>query len=159
MGYNNKFKNNDHRGDRKDPRTYSNDAPKKKFIPKKPVTTSVPFVVTGTDQYGNNFNAESAIALMEKLYTNNTFTMLSVMASMSKKNLFGREDAKGSVNVARVVGYDTASGSVSLTFFGKNVDNAEKMDGMVVIPHVLIDRATSDASCITGFEIVPEMDA
>ena len=159
MGYNNKNFKNNNRGDRNFRSNDRDEAPKKKFTPKKPVTTSVPFVVTGTDQYGNNFNAESATALMEKLYTSNTFTMLSVMASMSKKNLFGREDAKGSVNVARVVGYDTTSGSVSLTFFGKNVDNAEKMDGMVVIPHVLIDRATSDASCITGFEIVPEMDA
>lgn len=158
MGYN-KFKNNN-RGDHNDRRNYANnDAPKQKFIPKKPVTTTVPFVVTGTDQRGNTFNAESATALMKQLHDNNTFTVLSVMATMAKKNLFDREDAKGSVNIARIVGYDEESGNVSLTFFGKNVDNAEKMDGMVVIPHVLINRETSDASCITGFEIVPEMDA
>ena len=133
------------------------DAPKR-FIKKKPVTVNVPFVVTGVDQHGNSYNAESATMLVEKLRDNNVFTELSVMATIAKTTLFGKE-TKGNLNLARVMDYNSDTGDMALLFFGKNVDHADKMEDMVIVPRVMTDRDTSDETCITGFEVVPAMDA
>lgn len=131
----------------------------KKFIKKKPVTVNVPFVVTGEDQYGNKYNAESATTLVEKLRDNKTFVELSVMATIAKSTLLDKEGVKGNLNLARVMDFNSETGDVSLLFFGKNVDHAERMDGMVIVPRVMTDRETSDVTCITGFEVVPAMEA
>lgn len=157
MGYNKKFnKNNNDRGYKRD--NENDEAPKKKFIKKKPVTTTIPFVVTGNDQYGNEYNADTATALVEELRDNGVFSKLSVMATMTKSNLFGK-DIKGNVNLARVMDYNSDTGDISLLFFGKNVDHAERMENMVIVPRVMTDRETADVTCITGFEVVPAMEA
>lgn len=160
MGYNNKGKFNKG-NDRGYNRDYEkrDEAPKKKFIKKKPVTTTISFVVTGNDQYGNEYNADSATALMEELCGNGTFSKLSVMATMTKANLFNKEDAKGNVTLARVMDYNSETGDISMLFFGKNVDYADRMEDKVVVPRVMIDRETGDVTCITGFEVVPAMEA
>ena len=134
------------------------DTTKKKFVKKKPVTTTIPFVVTGNDQYGNEYNADTATALVEKLRDNAVFSELSVMATIAKTTLFGKE-TKGNLNLARVMDYNSDTGDMSLLFFGKNVDHAERMDGMVVVPRVMIDRDSGVVTCITGFEVVPAMEA
>ena len=161
MGYNNKgnkFNKNNDRGFKRD-YEQRDEAPKKKFIKKKPVTTTIPFVVTGNDQYGNEYNAGTATALVEELRDNGVFSKLSVMATMTKANLFGKEDAKGNLNLARVMDYNSETGDISLLFFGKNVDHADRMENMVIVPRVMTDRETSDVTCITGFEVVPAMEA
>ena len=160
MRYNNKGnKFNKDRGFNKREYEQRDEAPKKKFTTKKPVTTTIPFVVTGKDQRGNEYNANSATALVEELCNDGVFTKLSVMATMTKANLFGKDDAKGNVNLARVMDYNSETGDISLLFFGKNVDHAERMENMVVVPRVMTDRETSNVTCITGFEVVPAMEA
>lgn len=158
--YNNKGDNKFNKNNGGFKRDYEQrDTTKKKFVKKKPVTTTIPFVVTGNDQYGNEYNADTATALVEELRDNGVFSKLSVMATMTKANLFGKEDAKGNINLARVMDYDSETGDISLLFFGKNVDHAERMENMVVVPRVMIARDTSDVTCITGFEVVPAMEA
>ena len=152
MAYNN-YSNKKHNNDFKK----RDDAPKK-FIKKKPVTVNVPFVVTGNDQYGNTYNAESATVLVEKFRDNNTFAELSVMATIAKSTLLGK-DVKGNLNLARVMDFNSETGDMSLLFFGKIVDHADRMENMVVVPRVMTDRETSDVTCITGFEVVPAMEA
>ena len=115
-------------------------------------------MVTGNDQYGNEYNADTATALVEKLRDNAVFSELSVMATIAKTTLFGKE-TKGNLNLARVMDYNSDTGDMSLLFFGKNVDHAERMDGMVVVPRVMIDRDSGVVTCITGFEVVPAMEA
>ena len=158
--YNNKGDNKFNKNNGGFKRDYEQrDTTKKKFVKKKPVTTTIPFVVTGNDQYGNEYNADTATALVEELRDNGVFYKLSVMATMTKANLFGKEDAKGNINLARVMDYDSETGDISLLFFGKNVDHAERMENMVVVPRVMIARDTTDVTCITGFEVVPAMEA
>lgn len=158
MGYNNKNYKNNRDNDRGFERSENHEKPAKKFIKKKPVTATIPFVVTGSDHHGNEYNAESATALVEKLRDNAVFSELSVMATIAKTTLFGKE-TKGNLNLARVMDYNSDTGDMSLLFFGKNVDHAERMDGMVVVPRVMIDRDSGVVTCITGFEVVPAMEA
>lgn len=161
MGYNKeKFNKRGDRGFNKRDFDDHDEAPKKKFPPKKkPVTVTVPFVVTGKDQYGNDYNTDSANALIEDLTNIGAFSKLSVPATMTKANLFGKDDAKGNVNLARVMDYNTETGDISLLFFGKNVDHAERMNGMVIVPRVMTDRDTGNVTCITAFEVIPAMEA
>lgn len=127
--------------------------------PAKPITKVLPFVVSGQDARGNEYDAASARDLVATLHNGNVFDMLSVMATITRANLEQKEDLRGTVSVARVVAYDEKDDSIKLQFFGKNVEKADAVDNMVVIPHVRFDRATGKVTTISGFEIVNMMDA
>jgi len=125
----------------------------------KPITKTLPFVVTGQDQWGNEYDAESAKAIVAELQTNGTFVKLAVMATIAKKVLFNKEDARGVADVARIQSYNVETGEVDLLFFGRNTEHAAKMDDMVVVPRVRCGYKTTEVASIMSFEIVPQMEA
>lgn len=125
----------------------------------KPIQKLIPLVVTGKNQHGYDYDAQSAKDIVAELQSNGTFEKLSVMATIAKKTLFNKEDARGYVDVARIQGYNVETGEVDLLFFGKNTEHANNMDNMVVVPRVRCGRDTTEVATIMSFEIVPEMDA
>lgn len=125
----------------------------------KPVTKTIPFIVSGQDRFGNEYNAETAVQIMANLQNADVFAQLSVSACMQKSVCLNKKDIKGTMNVARILSYDSESGNVELLFFGKNVEYAKfEDDTMALVPHVRIDRS-GDVSTISAFEIVPVMEA
>lgn len=125
----------------------------------KPVTKTLPFVVTGKDQWGKDYSAESANAIVAELQSNGTFEKLAVMATIAKKVLFNKEDARGVADVARIQSYNVETGEFDLLFFGRNTEHAAKMDDMVVVPRVRCGYNTDEVVSIMSFEIVPQMEA
>ena len=125
----------------------------------KPVLKTLPFIVSGKDQYGNDYNADSALDIVTNLQDNNVFEKLSVMANIAKKIALGKEDARGVMSVARIQAYTVDNGEVDLLFFGKNAEFANVVDNMVVVPRVRLGRDTDDVATILAFEIVNAMDA
>lgn len=156
MSYNNgkKFEGNNKGGYNKGGNRNNN----KKFTPSKPVTVQVPFVVSGVTDRGYEYNADSANTLVSELVEAGCFKKLTVMADCDKATLFGN-DAKGSVKLARIMDFDANSGQMSLLFFGRNVDHAEKMNDMAVVPSVLFDRESGDVTNIASFRVVPLTEA
>ena len=125
----------------------------------KPIVKTLPFVASGKDQHGYDYDAESATAIVAVLQNNGTFEKLSVMAIIAKKTVFNKVDARGTMSVARVQYYNTETGEVDLLFFGKNTELANNMDDMVVVPRVRLGRDTDKVATILSFEIVPTMEA
>ena len=125
----------------------------------KPVLKTLPFIVSGKDQNGNDYDADSALNIVANLQDNAVFEKLSVMATIAKKVALGKEDARGVMSVARVQAYNVDKGEVDLLFFGKNAEFANIVDDMVVVPRVRLGRDTDEVSTILAFEIVNAMDA
>ena len=125
----------------------------------KPVTKTLSFVVTGKDQNGNDYDANSVNTLVSDLQNSNVFSKLSVMATMTRSLALGKDDAKGVINAARIQSYDAEKGEMSLLFFGKNTDLASIVDDMVIVPHVRTAYRSNVVDTITAFEIVPAMEA
>lgn len=125
----------------------------------KPISKSLPLVITGKDSYGNDYDADSASTLISDLQNNDVFTKLTVMATVAKKICFNKEDARGVTSIARIMGYNHDTGDIELLFYGKNVEFANNIDGMVIVPRVRTNRDTNEVTTITAFEIVPEMEA
>ena len=130
-----------------------------KPVRNKPVLKTLPFVASGKDQHGYDYDAESAEAIVADLQKNGTFTKLSVMATMAKKVAFNKDDARGVLSVARVQSFNSEKGEMDLLFFGKNTEFANNMDNMVVVPRIRLGRDTDKVETILSFEIVPAMEA
>lgn len=125
----------------------------------KPVTKTIPFITSGKDRFGNDYDVESVSALMADLNTANVFSKLSIPASMSKATCLKKNEIKGVMNIARILSYDVESGNVDLLFFGKNVQFADLMEDVALVPHVRTARNSETVETITAFEIVPIMEA
>lgn len=123
------------------------------------VNKTLPLVASGMDNHGHEYDADSAIELITNLHDTGVFTKLSVMANVANALLVNKEDAKGTRSVARVQSFDAAEKTVNLTFFGKNVDTAEKLENMVVVPRVRTGRDSTKVETILFFELVNPMDA
>lgn len=124
----------------------------------KPVFVNLPFVITGKDFKGNDYDADSCAQIVTSLSENDVFSMLNISATMAKKICFNDESAKGTINVARIQAFDVDDG-MKLGFFGNNTKYAEMLDGMVVVPRVRTEKNSTKVVCINSFEIVPEMEA
>ena len=127
---------------------------KPKFLNK-----TFPVIATGVDNRGHEYDADSAIALIDDLNKSGTFTKLSVMVNVANSIVMGKEDAKGMRNIARVQSFNAEDKTVDLSFFGKNVESVDKLDGMVVVPRIRTGRDTTNVECIMFFELVNPMDA
>lgn len=125
----------------------------------KPVLKTLPFIVSGKDQNGNDYDADSALNIVTDLQDNAVFEKLSVMATIAKKVALGKEDARGVMSIARVQAYNVDKGEVDLLFFGKNAELANAVDDMVVVPRVRLGRNTDEVATILAFEIVNAMEA
>lgn len=125
----------------------------------KPVTKTLPLVVTGKDQNGYDYDADSALEIVANLQTADVFEKLSVMATLAKSVVLNKEDARGVMNVARITSYNAETKEMDLLFFGKNIENASKVEDMVVVPRVRLGRDTDKVSTILSFEIVNAMEA
>lgn len=125
----------------------------------KPVHKILPFIVTGKDQNGNDYDATSANTIVADLQTAGVFNKLSVMATIAKKYVLNKEDVRGVMNIARVQSYNAESGEIDLLFFGKNVEHAETISDMVVVPRVRTERDSDKVTTILAFEIVNAMEA
>ena len=121
----------------------------------KPVQMNLPFIVTGKDQHGNSY----VNTLIEDLQSAGTFDKLSVMATVAKKVVLNKEDARGVMSVARVQSYNAENGEIDLLFFGKNAEYATACSGMAVVPRVRYERDSKKVTTIIAFEIVDMMEA
>ena len=129
----------------------------KKFT--KPVNKTFSLIVSGKDNHGHDYDPDSAIELIDDLVKNDVFTKLSIMASIANAALMGKEDARGMRNVARITTVNCEDKTVDMTFFGKNVEAADKLDEMVVVPRVRTARDDTKVETILYFEIVNPMEA
>ena len=125
----------------------------------KPILKTLPFIVSGKDQKGNDYDADSALNIVTDLQDNAVFEKLSVMATIAKKIALGKEDARGVMSIARVQAYNADKGEVDLLFFGKNAELADVVNEMVVVPRVRMGRDTDEVATILAFEIVNAMEA
>lgn len=126
---------------------------------KKPVTKTLDFVVTGKDQKGYDYDTDSLNSIVKGLQDAGTFDKISIPASAPKSVVLNKEDAKGTMNVARVMAFVEDGAKVNLLFFGKNVDVAEKLNDMVVVPRVRLARDSDQVETILSFDIVNPMEA
>lgn len=146
MAYNNNAKK---------PHTQKQDKP----VRAKPVTVGLPLVVTGKTPNGVDYSVESLNKLVGELQDCGCFTKLSVMATMAKSVLFNKDDARGTATVARITAFNTEDGNMSLLFFGKNVDLADRVKDMVVVPRVRLAHNSDEVETVLSFELVNAMEA
>ena len=125
----------------------------------KPVTKTLPLVVTGKDQNGYDYDADSALDIVADQQSSDVFEKLSVMATIAKSVVLNKEDARGVMNVARITSYNPETKEMDLLFFGKNTETAPKVEDMVVVPRVRLGRDTDKVATILSFEIVNAMEA
>ena len=125
----------------------------------KPVQMNLPFIVTGKEQHGNDYDVNSVNALVADLQSTGTFDKLSVMATVAKKVVLNKEDARGVMSVARIQSYNAENGEIDLLFFGKNAEYAAACSGMAVVPRVRCERDSKKVATILAFEIVDMMEA
>lgn len=130
-----------------------------KNVRKKPVTKIFDFIVTGKDPKGYDYDTESLNTMVKDLQVAGVFDKLSIPASAPKSIVLGKDDAKGNMNVARVMSFDETASKASLLFFGKNVDIAEKLEGLVLVPRVRLGRDNDQVETILSFDLVNAMDA
>lgn len=123
----------------------------------KPIVKVLKVMRGGIDRVGNEYNTDSLNAILTSLQEADVFTKLSVSVTIAKSLCIG-EDAKGVLTVARIQSFDAEHGEMSICFFGKNVEYAEKVNDMVIVPRVRTSRDSKDVSTIFGFEIVPESE-
>lgn len=121
----------------------------------KPVTKTLPVVVPGCDAKGNEYDIQSALDLLANLQEAKVFERLSVMVSASTALIIGKEDAKGTMRLAAIKSFDVEKCSMDLTFFGRNIENANAVDGLVIVPRVRFDREGVVFS-ISGFDVIRE---
>lgn len=156
--YNNSSCNNNRNGFNKGTRNnngkFSNNTDKPRS---KPIVKVLKVMRGGIDRVGNEYNTDSLNAILTSLQEADVFTKLSVSVTIAK-NLCMGEDAKGVLTVARIQSFDAEHGEMSICFFGKNVEYAEKVNDMVIVPRVRTSRDSKDVSTIFGFEIVPESE-
>ena len=121
----------------------------------KPVMKVLPLVVSGVDNKGKEYNAQSAIDIISDLQDNGVFTKLSVDVTMNKAKCLDNPDAKGVMSIARLQSFDVETQEISVMLFGKNTSFADKItNSMVIVPRVRTGRDSDDVVTILGFEIV-----
>ena len=125
----------------------------------KPVTKTLPLVVSGKDQNGYDYDADSALDIVADLQSSDVFEKLSVMATIAKSVVLNKDEVRGVMNVARITSYNPETKEMDLLFFGKNTETAAKVDDMVIVPRVRLGRDTDKVATILSFEIVNAMEA
>ena len=121
----------------------------------KPVMKVLPLVVSGVDNKGKEYNAQSAIDIISDLQDNGVFTKLSVDVTMNKAKCLDNPDAKSVMSIARLQSFDVETQEISVMLFGKNTSFADKItNNMVIVPRVRTGRDSDDVVTILGFEIV-----
>lgn len=130
-----------------------------KNVRKKPITKTFEFIVTGKDPKGYDYDTESLNVMVKDLQNAGVFDKLSIPASAPKSIVLGKDDAKGNMNVARVMSFDETTSKANLLFFGKNIDIAEKLEGLVLVPRVRLGRDNDQVETILSFDLVNAMDA
>ena len=125
----------------------------------KPITKTLPLVVSGKDQNGYDYDAGSALDIVADLQASDVFEKLSIMATVAKSLVLNKEDIRGVMNIARITSYNAETKEMDLLFFGKNTETAAKVDDMVVVPRIRLGRNTDKVSTILSFEIVNAMEA
>ena len=119
----------------------------------KTVTCHIPFICSGVDGK-REYHVDTAFDLIKSIADLGIFDRLSVDVKMAKSVAFNIENAKGQVPVARLRNYDSENQNVTILFFGRNVDIADKVtDKTVLIPHVLTDKE-GNVETFIGFELV-----
>ena len=123
----------------------------------KPIMKALPLVVTGYDNKGKEYNADSAIAIIQDLQDCGVFTKLSVDVTMAKTICLDNPEAKGVMSIARLQSFDADTMEMTVMLFGKNTSFADKItNNMVIVPRVRTGRDSNDVVTILGFEIVEE---
>ena len=119
----------------------------------KPVMKTISVLMTG--KVGDReYDVDSCKKILTDLQDAGVFSKLSVSVTMAKSICINDPSAKGIMTVARIQSYDEKSNEMSIMFFSKNVQYAELVDDMVIVPRVRTGRDTTEVSTILGFEIV-----
>ena len=144
MGYqqnngNKKF-NNNNRGGYKP----QNDRPRNKII-------SFPLVMSGTTSNDRTYDVNDALASLETLKDNNTFSMLSVPVHISRALLENNPERRGTTSVGFIRTVNISDLTVDVTIYGNQVETIEGLS-LNLVPRMLV----KDERVMTflGFDLV-----
>ena len=121
----------------------------------KPVKLNLAFVVTGMDQKGNEYDAASAKAIMSDLQSAGCFDKLSVSVGIAREKL---NAGKGIMTLGRLQSSNVETEEIEV-LIGKNVELADTVKDMVIIPRVRTAYNSTEVTSILGFDLVPAMEA
>lgn len=122
----------------------------------KPVKLNLAFVVTGVDQKGNDYDAASAKSIMTDLQNAGCFEKLSVSVGIAREKL---NAGKGVMTLGRLQSYNVETEEIEVLLIGKNVELADTVKDMVIIPRVRTAYNSTEVTSILGFDVVPAMEA
>lgn len=129
MGYqqnNNNKKYNNNRGGYKP----QNDRPRNKVI-------SFPLVMSGTTPNDRTYDVNDALASLETLKDNNTFSMLSVPVHISRALLENNPERRGTTNVGFIKTVNISDLTVDVTIYGNQVETIEGLS-LNLVPRMLV---------------------
>ena len=143
MGYqqnNNNKKYNNNRGGYKP----QNDRPRNKVI-------SFPLVMSGTTPNDRTYDVNDALASLETLKDNNTFSMLSVPVHISRALLENNPERRGTTSVGFIRTVNISDLTVDVTIYGNQVETIEGLS-LNLVPRMLV----KDERVMTflGFDLV-----
>ena len=149
MGYQqnnyNKKNFNNNRGERSSYKTQRDDRPKNE-------TFTFPLTVTGTNANGRTYDVNAALANLETLKDNNTFTMLSVPVHISRALLENDETRRGTTNIGFIKDLSIIDLTTDVTIHGKFVETIKGMN-LEFVPRVLITKDGNIATFL-GFDLL-----
>lgn len=126
--------------------------------PIKPISKTIPLVVTGNAGRGRTFDTNTLRDLLIDLEECKCFEKLSILATMPKALVFDKADARGTIGVARVKGYNKTKDEITVTFFGKNVGYADMVDDSMVITIKAHADRSGVVDTLLSFDIVSAND-
>ena len=125
----------------------------------KPIFKVLPIIINGHDRVGKEYNPDSLIKVLTDLQEADVFSKLSINLTIAKNLCIDGDNIKGVLSIARIQSFDIEHGEMSICLFGKNVEYADKITDMVIVPRIRTSRDSDAVSTILGFEIVPAMEA
>ena len=122
-------------------------------------SVTIPFIMSGKDFTGNDYDHQSAVELLTKAVTNNIFSIINISAAMAKSIVFDKDDAHGTIDVAGIEKIDLDNMTATVNFYKKNVRLADMVEKSMVLVPVFKIRKDKTVKNIIKFNLVNEMDA
>ena len=119
----------------------------------------VPFIMSGKDFKGNDYDHQSAVEVLTKAINSNIFDIISINTSMPKSVVFDKADARGFIDVATINGINLENMTATINFYKKNVRLADIAEQSMVLVPVFKIRKDGTVRSILRFDLVNEMDA
>lgn len=120
-------------------------------------TLTLPIVITGVDNKGNEYDTASCTDLVNDLNKAGVFQKLAVNVNISR-SLFDPE-LKGQTSVGSIIEVDDESNEATILVFAKYNESIDLMKDLFVVPRVRINKADGTVLSILRFDLVQAMEA